>query len=382
MTATFYDTRSERRVAAALAEEKRAEAEARRAETALKLVQVEQARALAADDLAAKRHQRAEADKAARRARRAEARAKLTARLPEWLLSALWAAVIAAPITLAWTAQRQFAETTLHIESGWSWLFPLAVEAGAWVCAFEAHRRTRRGAPVGALPTWMWLLAGIAAGINLLHGTHDHSPVAGIALAAMSLLGVLLHHIRQTADQAAAEGRSGAELRRALWRRVRFPRLSYAAASIAAARGDRITVDEAWRAAWIDRYGVGPDSSRRDRTLARVIVRHQRRTDRQAAADGALTIVGGVILPVTVPGFEAAGCAIEAAAETVPTTADTPIVQAELSDKAAVLLIKVRAAVAAGELPAQPSGTAIRSKFGGASETAREVRDALRKEVA
>jgi hypothetical protein len=226
MTATFYGTRAERRMAAALAEEKRAAAEARRAETALTLVRVEQARALAGDELDAKRHERAEADKAATRARRAEARARLAAWLPEWLLSALWAAVIVAPITLAWQAQRTFAETTLHLDGSVSWLFPLAVEAGAWVCAFEAHRRARRGAPVGALPTWMWLLAGIAAGINLLHGTADHGPVAGVALAAMSLLGVLLHHIRQTADKAAAEGRTEAELRRALWRRVRFPRLS------------------------------------------------------------------------------------------------------------------------------------------------------------
>ncbi|WP_199441702.1 DUF2637 domain-containing protein [Umezawaea beigongshangensis] len=389
MTTTFYDRRAERTAAAAQAEQQRADAERTRAETALAMVQVQQARAHAAAELSERRQQREQADKQATRQRRAATRARWAARLPEWLLSVLWATVIVSPITLAWQAQRSFAETTLALPATTSWLFPLAVEAGAWVCAFEAHRRTKAGLPVGALPTWMWVLAGIAAGINLLHGTADHGPVAGIALATMSLLGVLLHHVRQAADHAAAEGRDTAQLRRALWRRVRFPRLSFAAASIAAARSGRVDAETAWRQAWVDRYGVGPDSSRRDRRLARTITRHRWSADRKAARSGDLVIVGGVILPAVIPGLTTettpappaltiVPAVAEPSAEPADTGTDTPVVQGELSPRAADLLIKVRTAIAAGELPAAPAATAIRKQFGGASETAREVRDALK----
>lgn len=383
--ATFSDRRAERIAAEAQADQQRALAEQTRAQTALTMAQVEQARQAGAAALAERRYQREKAERDEARARRSEARARFMRRLPVWLLSVLWATVIVAPVTLAWQAQRQFAESTLHIPSAWSWLFPLAVEAGAWVCAFEAHRRAKTGRPVGALLTWMWVLASIAAGINLMHGATDYSLTAGVALAVMSLLGVLLHQIRQNADRAAAEGRDNTALRRALWRRIRFPRLSWSAASIAAARGEATTADEAWRQAWVDRCGVGPEASRRDRRLARVIVRHQRKADRKAARAGDLTIIGGVILPVTLPGLpvdkpgdgEPAQAAPMAVLPTVEHIPETPIVQAQLSDKAAALLARVRAEIAAGNLPDTPSATAIRKAFGGAYDIAAAVRDVL-----
>ncbi|WP_433267253.1 hypothetical protein ACQPZF_00955 [Actinosynnema sp. CS-041913] len=384
MTATFYDRRAERTAAQAQAVQAQAAAEQTRAQTALTLVQVDQARVQAAADFADRRARREQEARDAARARRRATRRAVAARLPDWLLSALWATVIVSPITIAWRSQQDFAATTLHL-GWWGWLFPLAVESGAWVCAFEAHRRRRAGLPVGALPTWMWVLGGVAAAIQLLHNATDHGVVVGVVLAAMSLLGVLLHHVRQSADHAAAEGRSGAQLRRALWRRLRYPRLSWAAAAIHAARTDT-PVEAAWRAAWVDRYGVGPDSTRRDRRLARVIVRHQRRADRRAAREGALTILGGVIVPVTLtpPDTTAAAGIGEVdpprAAPDAP-GGETAIVQREhgsgLSAKAAELLPAVQAAITAGDLPARPSARAILARFGGSTKTASEVRDAL-----
>ncbi len=404
MSTTFYDHKAQRQVAAATADAQLAAAEGTRADTALKMVQVEHARAAAADDRVQRAAATRRADQAETRARRAAVRARLAARVPEVLLSALWAAVIVSPISLAWRAQQSFAEATLHLPAGMSWLFPLAVEAGAWVCAFEAHRRGKARMPIGALVTWMWVLAGVAATIQLLHGTADYGPVAGIALAAMSLLGVLLHHIRQSADTAAAEGRDTAGMRRSVWRKVRFPRLSWAAASIAAA-GNGVTIGEtAWRQAWIDRYGVGPDSSRRDRKVARLVVRHQRKADRKAAKAGDLVVMGGVILPATLPTLPALSAVdstpgdggIQGASATpmslVPAPVGdlgTPIVQAQqaeqhprMSDKATALLARVRAEITAGNLPATPSASAIRKTFGGAQDVAAEVRDVLARRAA
>ncbi|GAB2999748.1 hypothetical protein [Saccharothrix stipae] len=57
--------------------------------------------------------------------------------------------------------------------------------------------------------------------------------------------------------------------------------------------------------------------------------------------------------------------------------ADTPIVQAELSARAAALLPRLRAAIAAGDLPATASASAIRAHLRCGSEYARELRNAL-----
>lgn len=251
MTTNFYDTRSERRVAAAIAEEHRAAAIERRAaaESARAAARVEiDARAA---QLAEEAKERAEQRKAERRAARVAARrvryAAVRAALPGGGMAALWASVIVAPLLLTWTAQTAFAVEQLGIPEQMAWLFPLAVETGAWVCAFEAHRRTQARRSAGLLPAWMWLLAGVAAAINFVHGLSTHGIAAGIALAALSVLGVLLHHIRQTLDRVHATGAptapGSARLARWLW----HPWLSLRACSISARSG--VTPEAAWEAA-------------------------------------------------------------------------------------------------------------------------------------
>lgn len=56
---------------------------------------------------------------------------------------------------------------------------------------------------------------------------------------------------------------------------------------------------------------------------------------------------------------------------------DTSIVQAELSSRAAALLPRLRAAIAAGDLPATASASAIRAHLRCGSEYARELRNAI-----
>ncbi|MDQ2582603.1 hypothetical protein [Saccharothrix yanglingensis] len=80
-------------------------------------------------------------------------------------------------------------------------------------------------------------------------------------------------------------------------------------------------------------------------------------------------------------GQEAAGEPSRVPTVSVPAAADTPIVQAKplptLSKRAAELLPRVSAAVAAGELPPVPSGSAIRTHLRCGSEYAREIREYL-----
>lgn len=381
MTTTFYDRRAERAVAGAVAEQHRADAAARRAEAELRVVEVEAARADLADrreQAAADRRQAERAQRAADRARRwsqvrtgIAAAARGVGRLVPVLAGGI---AMGAPILIGWTGQLDTARTVLHLGL-LAWVFPAAIEGGAWWLAFLQHRAIARGVPTGRLRLWTWVLAGLAAAMNVWRGTLAYGPVGGVALGLASLLGIGLWEITAWYLRWSASGRTAGQARLALARWARFPRLSLSAWSIALARGADSDREQAWRAAWIDRFGVGPDACRRDRKLARLITKAAWQADSEAARRGDLIIVNGVILrplPTNLPAPETS----------VPTgeteTTSTPIDQDKLSPLASALLIKVRAAIEAGELPETPSANKITSRFGGAQSAAMEVRDHLR----
>jgi hypothetical protein len=364
VTATFYDRKAERVAAAGLAARDQAAAEQQRLHNQSLALGLAQQRADLIEQARDRQDQRDRERREERRDQRAKTWAAIKAGTPARLVSALWAAVIVAPLTLAWNAQLQFAENTLHISTHFSWLFPLAVEAGAWVCAFEAYLRSRRGDSAGSLPRWMWVLAGVAATINAVHGAVDDGLGAGLALGALSVLGVLLHHIRQHLDAATAAGIDSATLKRRMARRVAHPLLSIRAWSIRARA--EMTVDQAWTAAHIDVYGVLPGASRRDRELGLKITQRARTEDLKAAEAGQLMIIGGVIL--------------RAFPETVGNL-PTPIVQGvcdvdDLSEDRG----RVLAAIDAGTLPAGPSANAIYRYLGGRGAKDKAAR--LRSQVA
>ncbi|WP_326960567.1 hypothetical protein [Amycolatopsis sp. NBC_01286] len=402
------DRRAERAEALLLHEDAADRAAARRRTDELHALQL-QGSAQAEKD-ARRRVERSQRD--ARRLALKDARAaRWQARLdkaPALGRSALWAVLIVLPIAQAWTAQAAFAADTLHMPFPFNHLFPASIETGAWVCVFEARRRTRDGKSAGTLTTWVWLLAGIAAVINGAHGTADGGPVAGLALAVLSLLGVILHTVRQGRDKADVTGsRPGL----ALWRRARYPRLSLAAASLRAAR--ELDHDTAWTLAWTDRFGVGPDATRRERRLAREIVKREVQEDEKGARAGELTIVGGHVQPVMAPQVNA----LLSARQTFPrytlpaqllpmTIADAGIRTSEvpnpenpdatvtslpaispgeptLSPRAAELLPKLRQAIATGALPAAVGVKKIQAFFEATHHealgvpTAQQLRDAI-----
>jgi hypothetical protein len=362
----------------------------------------EDARQRVAQQLRDARREKRKADRAERWNARLD-------KLPELGRSALWAVLIVLPIAQAWTAQAAFAADTLHMPVPFNHLFPASIETGAWVCVFEARRRTRDGKSAGTLTTWVWLLAGIAAVINGAHGTADGGPVAGLALAVLSLLGVILHTVRQGRDKADVTGRQPGL---ALWRRLRYPRLSLAAASLRAAR--ELDHDTAWHLAWTDRYGVGPDAPRRERRLAKAIVEREADEDRQGARAGELTILGGRVQPVMAPQVNALLTARQtfprytlpaqllpmSIADTSTRTSEVPnpenpdgaevtslpaISPGEptLSPRAAELLPKLRDAIVTGALPAAVGVKKIQAFFETTHHesvgvpTAQQLRDAI-----
>lgn len=377
MTATtFYDKHAERQLAAGIARQHEAEAAARQADTDLRLLDVAERRDALADQQARRAAERAEQARA-RRANRRSARwasicsavVNLRSRLVSVVPMLVGAVAMGAPILIGWNGQLQTARAVLHL-GALAWVFPVALEGGAWWLAYLTGRAIQRGLPTGRLRAWTWMLALVAAGMNFWHGTLAYGVLGGAGLGLASLLGIGLWEITAWHHRQRAAGRTAAELRTVWLRRIRFPRMAWAAASIAAAYGPTVDRDCAWRAAWIDRYGVGPESTRRDRRLARLIIRYQRRADRAAARRGDLIIVSGVILrpPPTALRPSQVGPA---------ETPDTPIEMPKLSARAVALLDTARAAIAAGTLSETPSARAIRRRFGCGMETAMAVRDAL-----
>ena len=93
-------------------------------------------------------------------------------------------------------------------DSGPAWTLtpvPFFLELLAWVGVMGTRWAHRKG-----LPRWpFWLLtaalASIAGYINLAHGRTEYGAVAGIALAATSVIGPLLAEVRQFLESKAAE---------------------------------------------------------------------------------------------------------------------------------------------------------------------------------
>lgn len=300
--AGIYDRRAQRELAAARAERIRARA----------TLQVERERlALEAerDRVEAERRARVEAERAERRRARVEARAaRRTARRAALAGAAaavrarvpalVGAVAIGAPMVIAWRGQLEFARTVMQLGT-LAVAVPVALEGAVLYTAHLTHRAVAAGLPAGRYRVMTWALALVAASMNLWH--HGSDLQVGVVYALASLLGIVLWELTTGLRGHVRSGRSGAEIRAAAWRRIRYPRLSWAAASIRAARGPACSPEEAWALAWRDRYGVGPDASRRDRRLAALIVRHATRAERRAARRGELGMVGGVILGRPLP---------------------------------------------------------------------------------
>lgn len=365
-------------------------------------------------------------DQEIRRNRRKAAFAKLRQAGPELGMSALWATMIGLPLLLVWEPQQWFAENILRISPDRSWGWPAVVECAVWLCAFEAHRRIKNAAPdavrpAGILPWCMWLLAGFASSTNVVHGLADGSLAQAYGLGALSLIGVVLHSIRQRLDsrQRQLRKRDRREQLLLVWRWVRYPILCTAAASIRARQDtDRET---AWTLAWMDRFGVGPESTRRERKLGKRVLRKTWRDDKKAAKNGGFVVVGSRLQQaLTVPVQQMIDAERQAAmdraleiqnqATDVLTAAgmlfgpdvlnqdgSNPYTEAEqaeddlstLSARAVELLEPLIEAIQAGEVEPQPSVNVIRRWVASRGErlgldkrcgtpTAQELRDRVR----
>lgn len=414
MSTKFYDAKAERALAGAMADKQRAEAANTMVQAQLNRVAVDKARAEFADEQQRRATQRQMELRQAKRAARAgrwtafrAATRLISDRLRSLIPLFIGGVAMGSPILIGWNGQLITAREVLHLDA-LAWVFPVALEGGAWWLAYLVHRAIRAGLPTGRLRAWTWVLVLVAAAMNFWHGTAAYGPIGGTGLALASLLGIGLWELTASQFTNAATGRSAAEVRTAWLRRLRYPRLSWAAASLAAALGPDTDRDTAWQAAWLDRYGVGPDATRRERRLGRVVLRYHQRTDLKIARNGGFVIMAGQVQRAFVDevrelvdaeraaATEQAQRVIQEAHETLGAVAMlfgpdiardganegfTDSDQPELTGRPRELLGLVQAAIDTGTLPAHPSVKAIGRMFKGFGvPTAIAVRDYLRAE--
>ncbi|MDN3357804.1 DUF2637 domain-containing protein [Actinomadura sp. DC4] len=299
-----WDAKAERIEAQGKADLAAAQAEALRVQNELARKTAENRRdderATRRQEERAERHRQATERANRRRQRRTDAWRAGTAAGRRWGLPVL---AIGAPAVIAWNGQYEFGRQVMHL-GVLAPLLPVALEGSVLYSARLAHEAIEADQPAGRYRAMTWIQAGIASCLNVWHGLTSaghslhHLAVTdyqvGVALGLTSLLGIALLELTVALKQRKQRARTAAQTRQALIRRVRFPRLSAQAAAISAARG--VAADEAWRAAWIDRYGVGPEATRRARRTARKILSRQQRADRDAAGAGNLAIKDGVIV--------------------------------------------------------------------------------------
>jgi hypothetical protein len=270
--------------------------------------------------------------------RRAERRAALTGWFRAHTLDLLFVPVIVVPAVLAWTAMSAYGR---EVFGPVGTLLPLFSEGAMWMFAFAVPMARRAGRPVGWLHLGTWVFAAVAAVLNFAHG----STVAhGVVMALVSVGGVVVHQL-----VTAAPART---------RRTRAER----------------------------------DASRLDRQAARKVLAVRRAALGQAvaelASDGTATLVHrpGLVayrrrwgrsrlVPAIVPGLPVTGLDAvlgDALADEIaeylgnagygPGNAETLPggVPAEIAERIAGHVARVRAAIASGELPTHPSQAAVR----------------------
>ncbi|MFE3454990.1 DUF2637 domain-containing protein [Nonomuraea sp. NPDC059194] len=303
--ATYFDHKAARTAAAADAQARLAEAEAIRAQTALH-AEAERRRMQREDAEDRRRDQAtrtaakalAKANRAARRRTAAQA---LSAGVRARSHAIIGALAMGSPMFIAWGGQYAFGDDVMQLGAA-AVTLPIAMEGSVLYTAYLTHRAIEAGLPTGRYRALTWVMAAVAASMNLWHQVDKHQTPAdawaglqvGVIYAVASVLGIVLWELTAGLKSQVKSKRTAADIRRAAWRRLRYPRLSWAAASIRGAQG--CSIEDAWQQAWIDRYGVGPAATRRERRLARSIVRYQRKADRTAAKHGMVRIIDGSIV--------------------------------------------------------------------------------------
>jgi hypothetical protein len=262
--ATTYRGREQMDAVKARAAQAQAAADSRRT-NALTSIEIEEAREKAAErkDLrrqAAKtkkleeRAKRREKAAAARKARNERLAAAIGQPLP-WVMT-----VVVTSIAFAFPGQFS-AVVGLGVVWVLAMLVPVFIEGATWAMAWLRKWAVANNKPAKLYTVMTWLFASVAAALNAWH--HLDKPQLAAVFAASSLFGVAVWEIYMHSQSHAAGGRNAAEIKLALQRRFRHPRVSRRASWLRTATIPALSEAEAWNIAWRQVRGTEPGLTKR-----------------------------------------------------------------------------------------------------------------------
>lgn len=262
--ATTYRGREQMDAVKARAAQAEAAANSRRT-NALTGIEIEEARAKAAErkDLrkaaaktkkAEERTKRREKAAAARKARNERIAAAISQPLP-WVMT-----VVVTSIAFAFPGQFS-AMTGLKVYWVLALLVPVFIEGATWAMAWLRKWAVENHKPAKLYTVMTWVFALTAAALNAWH--HLDEPQLAVVFAASSLFGVAVWDIYMHSQGHAAGGRDAAEIKLALQRRIRHPRVSRRASWLRTATIPALNESEAWAIAWRQVRGTEPGLTKR-----------------------------------------------------------------------------------------------------------------------
>jgi len=196
-------------------------------------------------------------EKAKRREKRAAARTARNERLAAavgqplpWVMT-----VVVTSIAFAFPGQYS-AVVGLGVFFGLALLVPVFIEGATWAMAWLRKWAVANNKPTGLYTVMTWLFASVAAGLNAWH--HTDKPQLAVVFAASSLFGVAVWEIYMHSQSHAAGGRTAEEIRIALLRRIKHPRVTRRATWLRTATIPPLSEADAWDRAWRQVHGAEP----------------------------------------------------------------------------------------------------------------------------
>jgi hypothetical protein len=287
-------------------------------------------------------------------------------------LDLVFVPVILVPAVLAWTAMAAYGRGVFGPVGT---LLPLFSEAAMWAFAIAVALARRAGRPTGWLQVGVWVFTAIAGALNYVHGAGGElgSVDRGIVMALVSVGGVVVHQLvtaTSTRTRSTRAERDARRLRRRAERRVVAVRRAAVRTAVADLAADGT-------ATLLHRPGLVAYTRRpwgRSR-LVPVTVPGLPVTPLPEVDTSAESLAGEIsaylaALPAGNGGHRSGN------AETAE-PADLAGLPVEIAEKVTGYVVKVRAAIDTGRLPAQPSQTAVRKFLRIRSEVAAVVHRVL-----
>lgn len=259
METTTYEGRRQMDKVAASAAATKAAAEGRRT-SALADIEISEAR----DKAAERNHLRKQAaktkkleEKAKRREKRAAARRARNERMAAAVGQPMPWVMTVVVTSIAFAFPGQFSAV---VDLGVFWvlalLVPVFIEGATWAMAWLRKWAVENDKPAKLYSVMTWLFASIAAGLNAWH--HADKPELAVVFAASSLFGVGVFEIYLHSQMHRVGGRSAEEIRIALLRRIKHPRVVRRAAWLRTATIPPLSEADAWDRAWRQVHGAEP----------------------------------------------------------------------------------------------------------------------------